>query len=357
MVNTWLLPKRRKNMRAFDARHLCAEAQHELRRRVIHAVVDCSLKPAVAARLFGVGRTALYNWLHDYYTAGYQALAPHPRGRPHEPKLKGYQAATIVRLISRCFPSQLHLPFALWSREAIQQLIALRTGLHLSVWTVGRYLKRWGFTPQKPLRRAYEQDPKAVRRWLEQEYPVIRERAKQEKAEIHWLDEMGLRSQDQRGRSYGRRGRTPVIPCTSQRFGCNMISTITNHGHLTFMVFEQAFRTPVLLRFLRRLVRQAGRKLFVILDQHPVHQAMAIERWVQQHACRIQLFPLPTASPELNPGEYLNQDVKSNAVGRQRPHNKQEMLGDVRSYMRSTQRQPEIVKGYFEHPSAKYARY
>src|SRR6516164_4123130 len=123
MVNTWLLPKRRMNMRAFDARHLCAEAQHELRRRVIHAVVDCSLKPTVAARLFGVGRTAIYNWLHDYYTAGYRALAPHPRGRPHEPKLKGYQAATIVRLISRCFPSQLHLPFALWSREAIQQLI------------------------------------------------------------------------------------------------------------------------------------------------------------------------------------------------------------------------------------------
>jgi transposase len=343
-------------MRAFDARHLCAEAQQELRRRVIHAVVEHSLKPAVAARLFGVGRTSIYNWLQDYYTGGYRALASHSRGRPHEGRLKGHQAATIVRLITRRYPSQLHLPFALWTREAVQELIAQRTGLHLSVWTVGRYLKHWGFTPQKPLRRAYEQDPKAVRRWLEQEYPAIREQARREKAEIHWADEMGLRSQDQRGRSYGRRGHTPVVPGTSQRFGCNMISTITNRGQLTFMVFEESFRHPVLLRFLRRLIRQAQRKVFVILDRHPVHQAKAIERWVKKHASRIQVFPLPTASPELNPGEYLNQDVKDNAVGRQRPHDKQEMLFHLRSYLRSTQRQPEIVKSYFRHRSAKYAQ-
>jgi DDE superfamily endonuclease len=117
------------------------------------------------------------------------------------------------------------------------------------------------------LRRAYEQDPKAVRRWLEQDYPAIREQASQEKGEIHWLDEMGLQSQDQRGRSYGRRGRTPVIPCPSQHFGCNLLSTITNRGHLSFMVFEESFRTPVLLRLLRRLIRQARQKLFVTLDR------------------------------------------------------------------------------------------
>jgi hypothetical protein len=248
------------------------------------------------------------------------------------------------------------LPFALWTREAVQELIARRTGLHLSVWTVGRYLKRWGFTPQKPLRRAYEQDPAAVRRWLDHEYPAIREQARRENAEIHWADEMGVRSQDQRGRSYGRRGHTPVIPCTSQRFGCNMVSTITNRGQLTFMVFEESFRYPVLLRFLRRLIRQAKRKVFVILDRHPVHQAKAVERWVQKHASRIRMFTLPTASPELNPGEYLNQDVKDNAVGRQRPHDKHEMLLNLRSYLRSTQRHPEVVKSYFCHRSAKYAR-
>jgi transposase len=343
-------------MGAFDARHLSAEAQEDLRRRVIHAVAEGAVKPAVAARLFGVARASVYNWLQEYYTGGYRALAPRPRGRPHEGHLKGYHAATIVRLLTRRCPSQLHLPFALWSREAIQQLIERRTGLHLSVWTVGRYLKHWGFTPQKPLRRAYEQDPKAVRRWLKKEYPAIRRQAQREQAEIHWADEMGLRSQDQRGRSYGRRGHTPVIPGTGQRFGCNMISTITNRGQLNFMVFEETFRNPVLLRFLRRLIRQVKRKVFVILDRHPVHQANAVRRWVEQHANQIRLFPLPTCSPELNADEYLNQDVKSNAVGRRRAHDKQEMLLDLRSYLQSTQRQPDVVKGFFRHPSVKYAQ-
>lgn len=343
-------------MGAFDARHLSVDAQHDLRRRVIHAIAQESVKPAVAARLFGVARASVYNWLQDYYTGGYRALAPRPRGRPPEGRLKGYQAATIVRLLTRCYPSRLHLPFALWTREAVQQLIAQRLGLHLSVWTVGRYLRQWGLTPQKPLRRAYEQDPEAVRRWLEHEYPAIRAQARQEKAEIHWGDEMGLRSQDQRGRSYGRRGQTPVIPGTGQRFGCNMISTITNQGKLTFMVFAESFRTAVLLRFLRRLIRQAGRKVFLILDRHPVHEALAVEQWVAGHASRIRLFHLPTCSPELNPDEYLNQDVKSNAVGQQRPHNKRQMLLSLRSYLWSTQRQPEAVKSYFRHRSVKDAQ-
>ena len=284
----------------------------------MRAIVRDSVKPAVAARLFSVARSSVYNWLADFYTGGDRALAPRPHGRPRESQLEGYQSATIVRLLTHRCPSQLHLPFALWTREAVQQLIAQRTGLRLSVWTVGRYLNHWGFTPQRPLRRAYEQDPAAVRRWLARDYPAIRERTRREKAEIHWEDEMGVRSQDQRGRSYGRRGHTPTIPGTGQRFGCNMISTVTNRGQMSFMIFQESFRNSVLLRFLQRLVRQAKRKVFLIWDRHPVHQAAAVERWLRGHAAQIEVFPLPTYSPELNPGEYLNQDVKSNAVRRRR---------------------------------------
>src|SRR5262249_35635537 len=255
--------ERRKRISPFDARRLSDEAQHDLRRRVVRAIVRDSVKPAVAARLFGVARSSVYNWLVAFYTGGVAGLPPRPRGRPGEARLEGYQAATIVRLLTHRCPSQLHLPFALWTREAVQQLIAQRTGLRLSVWTVGRYLNLWGFTPQKPLRRAYEQDPEAGRRWLEAEDPALRERARREQAEIHWEDEMGVRSQDQRGRSYGRRGHTPAIPGTAQRFGGNMISTITNRGRMSFMVFEGSFRHPVLLRFLRRLIRQVKRKVFL----------------------------------------------------------------------------------------------
>ena len=159
-------------MRSFDARHLSDEAQHDLRRRVVRAIERDSVKPAVAARLFGVARSSVYNWLAQYYTGGDRALAP----RPRESRLEGHQAATIVRLLTHRCPSQLHLPFALWTREAVQQLIAQRTGLHLSVWTVGRYLNHWGFTPQKPQRVPRQRDPEVIAAGLRTDWPRIKKR-------------------------------------------------------------------------------------------------------------------------------------------------------------------------------------
>ncbi|MFH0983465.1 MAG: IS630 family transposase, partial [Planctomycetota bacterium] len=217
-----------------------------------------------AVRVFGVGRTSIHRWLKAYRQRGLAGLRAQKRGpKPHS-RRAGHQAATLVRLMEDRCPDQLHLPFALWTREAVQRLLAQRCGLQVSVWTVGRYLQHWGFTPQKPLRRACEQDPAAVRHWLETEYPAIRPRAKAEQAEIHWGDEMGMRSDHQVGTSYGRRGRTPTIPGTGQRFGCNMISAITHRGRLVFMVFQCRFTTPVFVTFLKRLVRHLERKAFLI---------------------------------------------------------------------------------------------
>ena len=179
--------------------------------------------------------------------------------------------------------------------------------------------------------------------------------SKAQKGEIHWGDQMGLRSDHQTGTSYGRRGKTPVIPGTGQRFRCNMMSTITNRGHLSFMVFRERFTTGICLRFLRRLVRHAGRKVFLILDRHPVHRSAKVKRWLAANHKKIAMFFLPSYSPNLNPDEFLNQDVKSNALGRQRPRNQTEMIAEVRSYLRSTQRQPEMVKSYFHADPVRYA--
>jgi len=234
-------------------------------------------------------------------------------------------------------------------------LIERRCGLRLSVWTVGRLLRRWGFTPQKPLRRAYERDPAAVKRWLEETYPTIRRRAKAEGAEIHWGDEMGLRSDHQAGTTYSPRGKTPVVPGTGRRFGCNMISTVTNRGRLAFMVFRERFTADVFLRFLRRLVRHGPRKVYLIVDGHPVHRSGKVAAWLGRHADRIQMFRLPGYSPDLNPDELLNNDVKSSALGRRRPSGRDEMISGVRGYLRSTQRRPEIVRNYFRHPDVAYA--
>jgi transposase len=166
---------------------------------------------------------------------------------------------------------------------------------------------------------------------------------------------MGMRSDHQAGHSYGRKGHTPVIPGTGQRFGCNLISTVTGRGRLAFMVFRERFAAPVMIRFLRRLLRQVDRTIFLILDSHPVHLSKAVDRWVAKQKGRIQLFFLPGYSPDLNPDEYLNQDVKTNAVGRQRPEDRPQMVRQIRSYLRSTQRRPEKVKSYFKHESVRYA--
>jgi transposase len=341
-------------MRHVDTRCLSPSAQEALRARIMRAILK-GMSQAEAARVFGVSRRSVNGWHRGYREGGVRALRSRPRGRPATIQLAPWQAATTVRLIADRCPDQLKLPFALWTREAVRDLIASRFGLRLSVWTVGRYLTRWGFTPQKPLRRAYERDPEAVRQWLTTAYPAIRARARRERATLYWGDEMGVRSDHQAGTSYGRRGETPVIPGTGQRFRCNVISAITNRGKLAFMVFDETFTGVVFLAFLRRLIRHAGRTVVLIVDGHPVHTASRVAHWVARHRHQIRLVFLPGYSPDLNPDELLNQDVKTNAVGRRRPRNKTEMVGNVRRYLWSTQRRPDKVRAYFRHPQVRYA--
>ncbi len=341
-------------MQPTDARSLPAAAQEALRKRAV-AAVRTGMNHTEAARVFGVTRQTIGKWRQAWEAGGSRALKAKRRGRPPAPRLAPHEAALIVRLIVGRCPDQLRLPFALWTREAVQQLLAQKVGLHVSIWTVGRYLQRWGLTPEKPRRRAFEQDPAAVRHWLEEEYPAIRRAAKQAGATIHWADEMGLRSDHQTGTSYGRKGQTPVIPGTGQRFRCNLIFTIANRGQLAFMVFRGRFNTPVFLQFLRRLLRHARGRLFLILDRHPVHLAAEIARWVAQRPDRLRRFFLPSYSPDLNPDEFLNNDVKANALGRCWPPDDQEMITAVRSYLWNTQRQPAIVQSYFRAPSVQYA--
>jgi transposase len=341
-------------MSSRDAGFLSPDAQQALRTRVM-AALRGGMKPAVAARTFGVSRSSVWNWRRRVALGNITSLRSKKRGRPKGTQLAPHEAATTVRLITDRCPDQLKLPFALWRREAVRDLIAQRFGVQISVRTAGRYLAGWGLTPQKPLRRAYERDPVAVQRWLDQEYPAIEKQAKAENAEIHWGDQMGLRADHQTGTSYGRRGQTPVIPGTGQRFRCNVMLTITNRGELSFMVFKQNFNGPVFIKFVRRLLRLRKRKVLLIVDRHPVHLSAAVQRWLARHADRAELFFLPGYSPELNPDEFLNQDVKSNALGRQRPATRDQMIAGVRSYLRSTQRQPGIVKSYFQAESVRYA--
>ena len=341
-----------------DARKLPPAGQEDLRRRVVAAVRD-GMRKSEASRTFKVSRQSIDNWMDAVAEGGTRALRARKRGpKKGAGLLAPHQAATIVRQITSRCPEQLCLPFVLWTREAVCDLARRRYGVSMSVWTAGRYLASWGLTPQKPMRRAYERDPVAVEKWLKEEYPAIAARAKREKAEIHWGDEMGLRSDHQTGTSYSRRGVTPVIPGTGQRFRCNMISTVTNRGAMAFMVFTERFTASVCVRFLARLKRHAKRKVFLIVDGHPVHKSAKVRRWLASDAgggSTIELFMLPAYSPDLNPDEFLNNDVKANALGRRRPRDQGEMIDNLRSYLRVTQRRPDIVGSYFRAESVRYA--
>jgi len=341
-------------MEKVDARSISSSAQEHLRQLAVKAVLN-GKKQKEVAQLFAVTPQTISKWVKAYRLGGQVALKSKPKGRPQGGKLKPWQAAQIAKTVIDHHPEQLKLPFYLWTREAVALLIKRRFGIQLSVWTVGRYLKRWGFTPQKPARRAWEQNPEQVRQWLEKDYLQIRRQAQKEKAQIFWGDEMGLRSDHAVGRSYGLKGQTPVIMATGQRFSCNMISAITNQGCLNFMVFKERFTAQVFIEFLRRLLRQNDRRVYLIIDRHPVHRSHKVKDWVEEHEERLRLIFLPSYSPEINPDELLNQDVKSNALGRQRPGDQPELMGKVRSYLRSRQCKPDIVANYFQGKHVQYA--
>ncbi len=341
-------------MKHADFRSLAPQTQEAIRFKAMAALKAGRSKTEVA-RIFGVSRQAVHAWIAQRKQSGARALRAKRRGRPVGGRLAAGQEKVIARLISDHCPDQLKLPFYLWTREAVGALIAQRFGVRLSVWTVGRLLARLGFTAQKPARAAFEQDSQAVGSWLKRRYPAIRALAHREKAMIFWADEMGLRGDHAAGRSFSPKGRTPVILGTGQRFRCNLISALTNRGHLQFMVFKHRFTVAVFLKFLRRLLRQNRRKLFLVTDNHPVHLAKAAVRWFKAHRAALRVYFLPSYSPELNPDEYLNQDVKTNAVGRTRPLDRKEMIGNIRAYLRSTQANRPLVKRYFHAEHVRYA--
>ena len=213
-----------------------------------------------------------------------------------------------------------------------------------------------GVQPQRPQHRALEQNPAAVARWLAEEFPAICAQAKREGGVVLWLDEMGVGSDAAAGRSWAPVGQTPIIKRTGKRFRVNMLSAISNAGRLRFRLFTGSFNGPVFIDFLGRLLRDCGgRKVHLIVDGHPVHHAKLVSAWVAGHAGRIQLHFLPGYSPELNPVELLNHDVKANAAGRRRPRSASELRKELHGYLRRRQRQPAVLVRFFDHPTTRYA--
>jgi transposase len=340
-------------MKKQDLRKLKPEAQQHIRKLVI-ANIKRGLTHKEISVTLGISTSGISKIIKLYKEKGSKGIVLRKRGRPSEIRLTKQQVKQVKSWIEDKTPDQLKLPFALWTRDVVGKLIEDKFGVEVSRWTVGRYLKTWGFTPQKPIYKAYEQKDEAVKVWLNEQYPNIQEQAKKEDAVIYWGDETGMRRDHHAGRSYAPKGKTPVIKATGKRFKTNMISAISNRGLLRFMIFDK-FNSDVFIKFLSRMIERAENKIILIVDGHPAHKTVAVKRWLEGHKNKIEVFYLPGYSPELNPDEYLNQDIKTNAIGKNRPINKEQMESNLKSFLRYKQSKSERVKAYFHAKHVKYA--
>jgi transposase len=339
-----------------DARELSDEVLEALRLRALHAC-ELGFTEAEVADLLGVCRETVCHWWSAYAQGGLDAL-PHDRtGRPlgSGRALSDAQADHVQRLLRTHSPEDLGIAAPLWTRRAVRDLVRQECGVRLAVRRVGEYLKRWGFTAKRPRRHARNQDPEEVRRWLEEIYPAIEERARHEGAEIHWCDEVGVAADQHPACGYAPEGEPATMDVPDRHLRANQISTITSAGKVRFMTYTGTMTAALFLVFLGRLLRSTTGKVFLIIDRLRAHKTPAVAAWLAAHRERIEVFDLPRYAPELNPDEYLNNDLKGQVNEAGLPHHKNEVRSRIQAFMRTLRHLPQHVMSYFQHPSVQYA--
>ena len=339
-----------------DTRSLSDEVRTALRLRAV-AAREAGFATDTIATILGVRPESVSRWFTAYQRGGLEALPGDRTGRPvgSGRTLSPEQESRLEALIVVNSPADHDIASGLWTRQAVRQLILQEFGLRLPIRTVGEYLRRWGLTPQRPVRHAVRQEPEEVRRWLEDEYPALAARAKAEGAEIQWGDEMGVAAEAARQRGYAPRNEPPEQPVSGKRFRVNMISTITNEGKLRFMLYEGKMTGALFVLFLTRLLVGATQKIILIVDRLNVHASEEVQVWLYEHQDRLEIVGLPRYAPERNPDEYLNNDVKGNLNTDGPAATKEELTSKLRRFMQHLAKLPEHVEAYFEHPKVAYA--
>jgi transposase len=325
-----------------------------MRERAVRSVQDGE-NPEVVARVMGINRSTIYGWLAQYRRGGWGALKAKPLfGRPR--KLDGKKLKWIYDTVTQKNPLQLKFAFALWTREMVTKLIKDRFSISLSLVSVGRLLAQLGITCQRPLHRALEHDEALVQQWLKQEYPKIKALAQREKADIFFGDAAHMRSDRHAGRTWGKKGETPVVLSTGARYSMSLISAITSRGHMRFMIKEKGgVNSDVFIEFLKRLMVGSKNKIFLIVDNGPAHVSKKTKAFVVGLGGRLRLFYLPPYSPERNPDELVWKHLKADTVGRSMITSFNDFRNKVKSSMISLQRSPSKIRSFFQKPSLKYA--
>ena len=337
-----------------DGRKLDHATLEELRIRAVKSVVEKGHKPSEVMRTMGLCRTTIYGWLETYLKGGWEALAGSKAKGP-EPKLTEKQRQLVARWILGKDPRQYGFDFGLWTREIVRQLILEKMGVDLCLASVGNLLASLNITPQKPLRRAYERDPKAIQFWLDTTYPALKKRAQTLGADIFFLDEAGFQSDPSLGRTYGLKGKTPVVRTSGRRQSINVISAVNARGAFWAVTYDGKLNAETFALFLEDFMKGRERKVFLVIDGHPAHTAKAAQRYAESLGGRLELHRLPTYAPDLNPDEFVWSHMKTNGVSK-KPLRKDESLRDrVEEDLMRIQADIKLVCSFFRAPSVAYA--
>lgn len=332
-----------------DARCLSPESLELVRKIAVHAVIDLGMTNKDAAAIVGVGENAVGKWCAAYREDGVEGLGVKPQGRPEGTgrSLTPEEEAEIQTILVQATPADHDIALPRWTRRAVRELIHRLYDVELTLQGVGKYLARWDMTPQKPARHAAEQDPQEVQEFEAKILPETLEKAADEDGQLHFADETGAQVGDQIGTTYAPRGRTPTEEVPSNRTRQNLISSVTPDGEMVHWLFPGTLNAGKFIEFLERLTAWSSRKVFLLIDRHPVHTAGKVERWLAEHSDAIEVVWLPRSSPEHNPDEFLNNDLKQNLKNRPLPKTSADFREGIRRILEEIAGMPARIQGYF----------
>jgi transposase len=345
-----------ENELKINAKKVSIETQYEIRKTIVRMLKN-GVKGSEIAKQLGVSEGHVSNVKKAYKQNGIEGIKPKKEGRKVGEKriLTPEQENEIMSIIVEKDPTQLKFKECMWTRKNIRQLIKEKYGIDIKLSTLGYYLARWGFSVQRPVKRAYKQDPKKIDKWLNDEFPGITERANAENAEIFFGDETNIQNTCNYMRGYAPKGKTPVVMTESQKFKINMLSAVSKRGKLKFMLYKDNMNSDKMIDFIRRLVKDSNKKVFLILDNLRVHHSKKVTAWLEGHKEKIEVFFLPPYAPEYNPDELVNSDLKR-AVGQMAsPSSETELENNVRSHLKKLQHCSEKITAFFNAPFTSYA--